>query len=134
MGFAIPLMLINLLICWCWLTFIGMRLFGPGRQTTYKENEKSDGDNEAAYVNYALEPEVNEDKASASKKSSIEEKDTEISLQDLNTNEPNRKLYPSFSVPEFSRDNSKTGANYPLINETFLNIFAINDLYIIHKI
>ena len=97
-----------------------MRLFGPGRQTTYKENEKSDGENEAAYVNYALEPEANEDKAS--KKSSIEEKDTEISLQDLNTNEPNRKLYPSFSVPEFSRDNSKTGMSYHRIIKTFWNI------------
>ena len=124
MGFAIPLMLINLLICWCWLTFIGMRLFGPGRQTTYKENEKSDGENEAAYVNYALEPEANEDKAS--KKSSIEERDTEISLQDLNTNEPNRKLYPSFSVPEFSRDNSKTGTNYHRIIETFSKHFVLN--------
>ena len=54
MGFCIPLMLVNLVICWIWLTFIGMRLFGPGRKITNSENVGND-DDKNGYTNYALE-------------------------------------------------------------------------------
>ena len=100
-------MLVNLFICWLWLTFIGMRLFGPGRQTSYEEKENKEGENKSGYVNYAMEPEGKENQAP--KKSSSEEKEAEMSLEDLSPNKSTRDYKPSFSVPDFSRDNSKTG-------------------------
>ena len=57
MGFCIPLMLVNLFICWLWLTFIGMRLFGPGREITNHENGETPIDYHSGYVNYAMEQE-----------------------------------------------------------------------------
>ena len=47
-------MLVNLVICWVWLTFIGMRLFGPGRKITTNENV-GNNDDKNGYTNYALE-------------------------------------------------------------------------------
>ena len=102
-------MIVNLLICWTWLTFIGMRLFGPGRQTTFKENKEEDGEENGGYDNFAMESESNENKGP--QKSSIEEKEAEISLEELSTDKQNKNLQPSYSLPGFSRDNSKTGQN-----------------------
>ena len=60
MGFCIPLMVVNLLICWIWLTFIGKRLFGPGRKIMSKENEDKSSDTKIGYTNYALEDDSKE--------------------------------------------------------------------------
>ena len=88
-----------------------MRLFGPGRQTTFQEINESEEKDQGGYDNYALESESNENRVP--QKSSIEEKEAEISLHDLDTDKHNRTLQPSYSLPGFSRDNSKTGQNEP---------------------
>ena len=87
-----------------------MRLFGPGRQTSYEEKENDDGENKGGYVNYAMEPEGKE--IQTPKESSLEEKEAEMSIEDLSPNKTNRDYKPSFSVPDFSRDNSKNGLYY----------------------
>ena len=65
MGFAIPLMLVNLFICWLWLTFAGMRLFGTGRQTSNKMIDENEDSETRGHINRALDLEANEDKNSS---------------------------------------------------------------------
>ena len=112
MGFAIPLMLVNLFICWLWLNFIGMRLFGPGRQTSYEEKENNDGENMGGYVNYKIKSGGKENQAP--KKSSLEEKEAAMLLEDLSPNKSNKDYKHSNSGLDFSRHNSKNGLYYCL--------------------
>ena len=59
------------------------------------------------YVNCAIESEGKENQAP--KKSSLEEKEAAMFLEDLSPNKSNRDYKPSYSVLDFSRNNSKTG-------------------------
>ena len=57
MGFCIPMMLVNLFMYWIWLTFIGVRLFGPGRKIINHEHEGKHINYNSGYVNYPIEQE-----------------------------------------------------------------------------
>ena len=75
-------MLVNLFICWLWLTFIGMRLFGPGRKIMSSEK--------VGYTNYALEEESNGNKIFTNYSTS--ENITDISLQERKPDEEQKKI------------------------------------------
>ena len=88
MGFAIPLMLINLFISWLWLTFAGMRLFGPGRQTSNKMIHEDEDQKERGHSNRLIGLEANSGKNSSiieNQKTSNEESETKTSLIASNT-------------------------------------------------
>ena len=88
MGFAIPLMLVNLFICWFWLTFAGMRLFGPGRQTSNKIIDENEDHKKRGHNNRLIGLEANSDKNSSiieNQTTSNDESETKTSLIALNT-------------------------------------------------
>ena len=88
MCFAIPLMLVNLFICWLWLTFAGMRLFGPGRQTSNKIIDENEDNKKRGHNNRLIGLEANSDKNSSiieNKKTSNDESETKTSFIALNT-------------------------------------------------
>ena len=92
MGFAIPLMLINLFISWLWLTFAGMRLFGPGRQTSNKTIDENEDNKKRGQINRLIGLEGNSDKNSSiieNQKTSNDENETKTSLITSNTGNQN---------------------------------------------
>ena len=84
-----------------------MRLFGPGRQTSYEEKENNDGENMGGDVKYKIESGGKENQAP--KKSSPEEKEAAMLLEDLSPNKSIKDYKPSYSGLDFSRHNSKNG-------------------------
>ena len=83
MCFAIPLMLVNLFICWLWLTFAGMRLFGTGRQISNKMIDENEDSETGGHINRALDLEANDNKNSSiikNQKTSNDESESNTSL------------------------------------------------------
>ena len=84
-------MIVNLFICWIWLTFVGMRLFGPGRKIMSKENKENSADYNDGYTNYALEDDSKENKNFTNLSSAGN--DNIISLRELNKNKRSENVH-----------------------------------------
>ena len=74
-----------------WLTFVGMRLFGPGRKIMSKENKESSKDCNDGYTNYALEDDSKENTNVTN--SSSRGNDNIISLRELNKNKQGENVH-----------------------------------------
>ena len=77
---------------WLWLTFAGMRLFGPGRQTSNKTIDENEDNKKRGQINRLIGLEGNSDKNSSiieNQKTSNDENETKTSLITSNTGNQN---------------------------------------------